>query len=68
MNGGRTQTEQSYPYTAKDETCKGSNSGNYNGAHVTGQYNKWDTTEEEMKDIVLINPVTTTLLVGQHLI
>jgi len=61
-NGGRTQTEQSYPYTAKDETCKGSSSGNYNDAHVTGQYNKWDTTEEEMKDIVLINPVTTTLL------
>lgn len=61
-NGGRTQTEQSYPYTASDGHCKGSSSGNYNGAHVTGMYNKWDTTESAMKDLVYINPVTTTIL------
>eukprot|EP00091_Calanus_sinicus_P003321 TRINITY_DN1348_c0_g1_i1.p1 TRINITY_DN1348_c0_g1~~TRINITY_DN1348_c0_g1_i1.p1 ORF type:complete len:355 (+),score=118.11 TRINITY_DN1348_c0_g1_i1:102-1166(+) len=61
-NGGRTQTESSYPYEASDHHCRGSSSGNYNGAHVTGQYNKWDTTEEAMKDLVYLNPVTTTIL------
>eukprot|EP00092_Neocalanus_flemingeri_P021084 GFUD01022844.1.p1 GENE.GFUD01022844.1~~GFUD01022844.1.p1 ORF type:complete len:355 (-),score=80.29 GFUD01022844.1:30-1094(-) len=61
-NNGRTETESAYPYTASDDNCKGSSNGNYNGAHVTGMYNKWDTTEEEMKNLVYINPVTTTLL------
>ena len=41
------QTESSCPYQAKDKTCRDSNSGDYRGAHVTGQYNKWDTASEK---------------------
>jgi len=61
-NRGRTEKESAYPYTASAGTCKTSHSGDYNGAHVTGMYNKWDTTEKDMKDLVYINPVTTTLM------
>merc|ERR1711936_623213 len=61
-NNGRTEKESCYPYTASDGRCKGSSSCNYMGAHVTGMYNKWDTTESAMKDLVYINPVTTTIL------
>ena len=32
---------------------------------VTGQYNKWDTDEEEMKQVVFINPVTTSIQVSK---
>jgi len=60
-NAGRMQTESSSPYEGKQKTCRDNDSGNYGGAHVTGQYNKWDTTEEEMKDVVYINPVSTTI-------
>jgi len=61
-NKGRTEKESCYPYTASDGSCRGSSSCNYMGAHVTGMYNKWDTTESAMKDLVYINPVTTTIL------
>merc|ERR1712240_395391 len=61
-NAGRLQTEASSPYQAQDKTCRDNDGGNYNGAHVTGQYNKWDTTEEEMKDVVYINPVSMTIM------
>merc|ERR1719317_133436 len=42
-------------------TIQADHINDYGGAHVTGQYNKWDTTEEEMKDVVYINPVSTTI-------
>jgi len=56
-----TWKESSYPYTASEGSCKGSG-GNYGGAHVTGMYNKWNTGESDMKDLVYVNPVATTLV------
>ena len=33
------------------------------GAHLTGFYNKWYTNEVEMKELVYVNPVATTVYV-----
>ena len=34
------------------------------GAHMTGFYNKWYTNEDEMKELVYISPVATTVFVS----
>lgn len=61
QSNGYTQAEAAYPYTASDGTCRAQQSGYFTQAQVTGQYNKWYTNEAEMKDLVYINPVTTSL-------
>jgi len=61
VNDGRNEEESCYPYTASDDQCKESSSCNYMGAHVTGMFNKWDTSEDDMKDLVLVNPVATNI-------
>lgn len=61
-NSGKIQTESSYPYEAVTRSCRQSSSGNFNGGTVTGMYNKWNTNEADMKELVYLNPVTTSIL------
>ena len=53
-------TREKYPYslTNDDDNC------DYADARVTGFYNKWHTTEAEMKELVYIAPVATTVYVS----
>merc|ERR1719500_2512233 len=62
-NYGNIQTEASYPYTAKDGTCRcmGNCNGDFPNGVVTGMYNLWNTNEADMKELVYINPVTTSI-------
>ena len=47
-----------------DRTCRDDDTCNYGDATVTGFYNKWFTTEAEMKELVFIAPVATTVFVS----
>jgi len=60
---GKMQTEASYPYRHNGATdyCRPQEEGYFTGARVTGQYNKWNTDEAEMKEMVYISPVTTSI-------
>merc|ERR1739847_126157 len=49
------------PYHANDRTCKDDDNCNYADSRLTGFYNKWHTTEAEMKELVYIAPVATTV-------
>merc|ERR1712107_809642 len=60
-NNGKIQTEASYPYTAKDGHCRPASNGDFAYGSVTGQYNLWNTNERDMKELVYINPVTTSI-------
>ena len=62
-NGGRLEKEDCAPYHAADRSCSDDDSCNYMGAHLTGFYNKWYTTEAEMKELVFQGPVATTVFV-----
>jgi len=60
-NGGRVEQEDCEPYTAQDHDCNDNDACNYMGAHMTGFYNKWYTNEDEMKELVYVAPVATTV-------
>ena len=62
-NYGNIQTEAAYPYTAKDGacSCSGNCNGDFANGVVTGMYNLWNTNEADMKELVYINPVTTSI-------
>jgi len=60
-NGGRVEKEDCAPYHAQDKHCHDDDSCDYKGAKITGFYNKWHTTDEEMKELVYIAPVATTV-------
>jgi len=60
-NDGRVEKENCAPYHAQDRTCADDDSCNYSGAKITGFYNKWHTTEAEMKELVFVAPVATTV-------
>merc|ERR1719347_2238056 len=60
-NDGWVEQENCAPYYADDLTCSDDDSCNYNQARITGFYNKWHTTEEEMKELVFVAPVATTV-------
>jgi len=60
-NDGRVEKENCAPYHAQDRTCSDDDSCNYSGAKITGFYNKWHTTEAEMKELVFVAPVATTV-------
>ena len=64
QNAGRVEREDCAPYTAADAACRDADSCDYAGAHMTGFYNKWYSSEEEMKELVYIAPVATTVLVS----
>jgi len=59
--GGHAQTEASYPYEHTVRNCRSSSGQNYNGAKITGMYNKWYTNDNQMRDLVAINPVSTSM-------
>lgn len=61
VNRGKIQTESAYPYTATTGTCHPKSGGDFPYGSVTGQYNLWNTNEKDMKDLVYLNPVTTTI-------
>jgi cathepsin L len=60
-NAGHIQTESAYPYTATTGSCHPKSGGDF-GSKVTGMYNLWNTNERDMKELVYINPVTTSIL------
>ena len=64
-NDGWVEQETCAPYYADDMTCRDDDSCNYNQARITGFYNKWHTTEEEMKELVFVAPVATTVYVRE---
>jgi len=60
-NNGKIQTETTYPYTASVGSCSPASNGDFPYGSVTGQYNLWNTNEGDMKELVYINPVTTSI-------
>jgi len=60
-NGGLVQTETSYPYQAAVYGCNPKDGGDYTKAKVTGQYNVWNTNEADMKELVYVSPMTTSI-------
>jgi len=60
-NNGNIQTEAAYPYKHVTGTCRPHTGGDFPNGKVTGFYNKWNTNEAEMKELVYINPVTTSI-------
>ena len=63
-NSGRVEKESCAPYHANDRSCNDDDNCNYSDSRVTGFYNKWYTTEAEMKELVYIAPVATTVYVS----
>jgi cathepsin L len=59
--GGQCQTEAAYPYQAYYGGCRANPNGYYKKAVLTEWYNKWDSTEEEMKNLVLTGAVSTSV-------
>lgn len=59
------QMESSYPYTSGSSgdvgSCKATSDGVYDNAWVTGMYNVWFCEENDMENLVMINPVSTSL-------
>jgi len=60
-SNGYTQTESSYPYEAALGNCRSSSGSYYQNAWLTGYYNKWYSSEAEMKELVYVNPVSTSI-------
>jgi len=61
-DNGWTQMEKDYPYReSTDGYCRQQTVGFYDKAVVTGQYNKWDSTEDDLQDLVLTVPVSTSV-------
>merc|ERR1712002_1112344 len=60
-NNGKIQIETAYPYEAVEGDCRPDSSGDFTNGQVLGLYSKWDTNEKDMKELVYINPVTTSI-------
>ncbi len=61
-HAGRHQTEEAYPYTAEDGSCKATSSGYYTGGAMTSAINYWESNDEELKALLIeYGPVVTTL-------
>jgi len=61
QQNGYTETERSYPYEARLGNCRASSGSYYTDAWTTGFYNKWYSSEAEVRDLVLVNPVSTSI-------
>ena len=64
-NNGKVEREDCAPYQAEDGNCRtvDDESCNYAGVSVTSFYNKWYSTEEEMKELVFMAPTATSVMV-----
>ena len=62
-NNGFLEKESCAPYSATDETCMDDDDCNYNQAVVTGHYNNWSPDEDELKELVYVNPTGTAIYV-----
>jgi len=60
-NNGNIQTESSYHYTATTGYCHPASNGDFPYGKVTGMYNIWNGNERDMKELVYISPVATTI-------
>ena len=60
-NNGYMEKESCAPYYASDMTCNDDDSCNYDQATVTGYYNNWSPDEDELKELVYINPTATAI-------
>jgi len=68
-NGGKIQTEASYPYTSGNGntgSCHPASNGDYSGT-ITGVNNQWFVDENQVKNVIPISPVTTTILAANGL-
>ena len=65
-HAGRHQTEEAYPYTAEDGSCKATSSGYYTGGAMTSAINYWGTDDNDLKALLVEHgPVVTTLDASQ---
>jgi len=61
-NDGWVEQESCSPYFAEEKTCVDDDTCNYAGAMVSGIYNNWNPTEDELKELVYINPTATAIM------
>jgi len=61
-NDGWVEQESCSPYFAEERTCVDDDTCNYAGAMVSGIYNNWNPTEDELKELVYINPTATAIM------
>merc|ERR1711923_445311 len=66
-NDGWVEQESCSPYFAEERTCVDDNTCNYAGAMVSGIYNNWNPTEDELKELVYINPTATAIMASYML-
>jgi len=65
MAGYYNQEERSYPYvsggTGSVYSCNPNQNGYHMNTRVTGMYNRWYPNESEMENVILTNPVSTSV-------
>jgi len=70
QNHGYNKEEYAYPYVSGSSgttyQCQSGSNGDHTQARVTGYYNKWYMNEMEMEQVVMINPVSTSLQVTDN--
>ena len=60
------EQESCAPYFGEEMTCNDDDTCNYANAQVTGIYNNWNPNEEELKELVYMNPTATAIMVSRH--
>ena len=65
-NDGLLERQSCAPYEARDMKCKDRRSCNYVASRLTRFYNKFNGSEEEMKQLVYISPVATIIGAGNR--
>jgi len=70
INGNQVLNEESYPYVSgrdgENKTCRKVERNDTDKLEVTGMWNRFLTEEEDMKQLVTINPVSTVLQVTDN--
>ena len=65
-NDGLLQRQSCAPYKGQDMTCKDRRSCNYVASRLTGFKNRFNGSEDEMKQAVYIMPVATIVDAGDR--